>query len=66
MGLPSVDHFHGALILEWNYSIGIEEALDGEVGLFMPNHEDDPPQKCLKEGVVRTTTLWDRKYITHA
>jgi hypothetical protein len=43
MGLPLLDYFHGAIIIIQYFSIGIEEDLDGKVGLFVPNFQDDPP-----------------------
>jgi hypothetical protein len=45
MGLPLLDYFHGAIIIIQYFSIGIEEDLDGKVGLFVPNFQDDPPQE---------------------
>jgi hypothetical protein len=42
--------------------VGVEEALDGKVLLFVKNEADDPLQLHLKD-VVGTITLWDCEYI---
>jgi hypothetical protein len=65
IGLPGVDYYHGKPIFDKYYSIGVEEALDGKVPLFVKNEVDDPPQLHLKD-VVGTATLWDCKYIALA
>jgi hypothetical protein len=56
-GLPRSDFYHGTQISEKFYAIGVEEALDGKVDLFVTNEADDPPQLHLG-----STTLWDNEY----
>lgn len=50
--------YHGKLIFEKYYLVGVEEAMDGKVPLFVKN---DPLQ--LHMDVIGTTTLWNREYI---
>jgi hypothetical protein len=45
--------------------VGVEEASNGKVPLFVKNEANDPPQLHLKD-VIRTTTLWDHEYIASA
>lgn len=62
IGLPGANSYHGKPIFEKYYLVGVEEAFDGKVPLFVKNEANDPPQLHLKD-VIGTTTLWDREYI---
>jgi hypothetical protein len=57
-----VDSYHGKLIFEKYYLVGVEEALDDKVPLFVKIEANDPPQLHLKD-VIGNTTLWDCEYI---
>jgi hypothetical protein len=59
---PRIDSYHGKLIFEKYYSVGVEDVMDGKVPLFVTNKAYDPPQLHLKD-IVGTATLWDREYL---
>jgi hypothetical protein len=63
--LPGIDNYHGKLIFEKYFSIGVEDVMDGKVPLFMTNEADNLPQLHLKD-IVGTTTLWDCEYLVLA
>ncbi len=65
IGLLGADFYYGKPIFEKYYLVGVEEALDGKVLLFVKNEADDPLQLHLKD-VVGTIILWDREYIALA
>jgi hypothetical protein len=54
--LPGANSYHEKPIFEKYYSVGVGEALDGKVPLFVKNEVDDPPRLHLKD-VVGTTIL---------
>jgi hypothetical protein len=62
IGLLGIDSYHGKLIFEKYYLVGVEDVMDGKVPLFVTNEADDLPQLHLKD-IIGTTTLWDREYI---
>jgi hypothetical protein len=47
--LLGVESYHGKPIFEKYYSIGVEEALDGKVPLFVKSEANDPPQGCSRD-----------------
>jgi hypothetical protein len=42
--------------------VAMWHVVEGDIELFEPNENDDPPQRLLKD-VEGTTTLWEEEYL---
>lgn len=50
--------FHFKKIQESVCKVAVRWVIDGNIGLFAPNKDDYPCQRCLKD-VEGTCTLWE-------